>query len=213
MEMRLGGRICDLYPGGYVRSRRGSSSRSPTRQEGVVGVGRPHVSLGVGADAGAGMGADARALDVRDVCRQLIRELRGSPYGPPVELTQDSILVAEGLTPSDLLALDRRFLKGLALSKTGGTSHTVILARSFGIPCVIEIADFPITRWEGQEEIVDGELGLVAVELTAAARRYFEMEQWRLQARSARAHARVRVMRARPCACACDARAPMRVCV
>ncbi len=128
-----------------------------------------------------------RALDVRDVCRQLIRELRGSPYGPPVELTQDSILVAEGLTPSDLLALDRRFLKGLALSKTGGTSHTVILARSFGIPCVIEIADFSITRWEGQEAIVDGELGLLAVELTAAARRYFEMEQWRLQARAARA--------------------------
>jgi fructose-specific PTS system IIA-like component len=128
-----------------------------------------------------------RALDVRDVCRQLIRELDGSPPAPPVDLTQDSILAAEGLTPSDLLGLDRRFLKGLALAKTGGASHTVILARSFGIPCVIEISDFPIASWEGQEAIVDGELGLLAVGLTAAARRYYEMEQWRLQARQARA--------------------------
>lgn len=127
-----------------------------------------------------------RALDVRDVCRQLIRELDGSPPGLAVDLTQDSILAAEGLTPSDLLALDRRFLKGLALAKTGGASHTVILARSFGIPCVIDISDFPIARWEGQEAIVDGELGLLAVGLTAAARRYYEMEQWRLQARQAR---------------------------
>jgi fructose-specific PTS system IIA-like component len=128
-----------------------------------------------------------RALDVRDVCRQLIRELDGSPPGPAVDLTQDSILAAEGLTPSDLLGLDHRFLKGLALAKTGGTSHTVILARSFGIPCVIEISDFPIARWEGHEAIVDGELGLLAVKLTAAARRYYEMEQWRLQARQTRA--------------------------
>ena len=63
-------------------------------------------------------------------------------------------------------------MKGLALAKTGGASHTVILARSFGIPCVIEISDFPIASWEGQEAIVDGELGLLAVGLTAAARRY-----------------------------------------
>jgi fructose-specific PTS system IIA-like component len=128
-----------------------------------------------------------RALDVRDVCRQLIRELKGSPPGPPVVLTRDSIVTAEGLTPSDLLGLDRRFLKGLALAKIGAASHTVILARSFGIPCVIDIADFPVARWEGQDAIVDGELGLLAVGLTADARRYYEMEQWRLNARHVRA--------------------------
>ncbi len=128
-----------------------------------------------------------RALDVQDVCGQLLRELAGSPPGPAVDLTQESILSAECLTPSDLLGLDRRFLKGLALARTGGASHTVILARSFGIPCVIDLAEFPIPRWEGQEAIVDGELGLAAVGLTPAARRYYEMEQWRLQARQARA--------------------------
>ncbi len=127
-----------------------------------------------------------RALDVKDVCFQLIRELDGSPPGPAVNLTQDTIVVAEGLTPSDLLALDRRFLKGLALAKTGSTSHTVILARSFGIPCVIEIADFPTAQWEGQDAIVDGELGLLAVGLTTAAKRYYEMERWRLEARQTR---------------------------
>jgi multiphosphoryl transfer protein len=128
-----------------------------------------------------------RALDVRDVCRQLIRELNGLPLKPPVELTRDSILAASGLTPSDLLALDRRFLKGLALANTGPTSHTVILAQSYGVPCVIDISDFPVARWEGHEAVVDGELGLLATGLTAAARRYYDMEQWRLSARQARA--------------------------
>ncbi len=129
-----------------------------------------------------------RALDVRDVCRQLIRQLRGASSAPVAELTQDSILIAEGLTPSDLLGLDRKFLKGLALSGVGATSHTVILAQSFGIPCVIDVANFSAANWEGKEAIVDGELGLVAVELTPAARRYYEMEQWRLAARKERAH-------------------------
>lgn len=128
-----------------------------------------------------------RALDVRDVCRQLARRLNGSPSAPPAVLKQDSVLIAEGLTPSDLLALDRRFLRGLALSKIGPTSHTVILAQSFGIPCVIDVAHFPSTSWDGREAIVDGEFGLLAVELTPAARRYYDMEQWRLKGRKARA--------------------------
>ncbi len=128
-----------------------------------------------------------RALDVRDVCRQLARQLNGSSSVPPAELTQDSILIAEGLTPSDLLALDRQFLKGLALSRIGPTSHTVILAQSFGIPCVIDVAHFPGAGWNEKEAIVDGELGLLAVELTPAARRYYDMERRRLKARKARA--------------------------
>ncbi len=81
--------------------------------------------------------------------------------------------------------LNRKFLKGLALSGIGPTSHTVILAQSFGIPCVIDISNFPGASWEGKEAIVDGELGLLAVDLTASARRYYEMEQWRLNARKA----------------------------
>ncbi|HEX3989489.1 MAG TPA: HPr family phosphocarrier protein, partial [Verrucomicrobiae bacterium] len=131
-----------------------------------------------------------RALDVRDICRQLVRQLRGASSAPVAELIQDSILIAEGLTPSDLLGLDRKFLKGLALSKVGATSHTVILAQSFGIPCVIDVANFSV-NWNGKEAIVDGELGLVAVDLTPAARRYYDMEQWRLAARKTRAQQRV----------------------
>ncbi len=45
--------------------------------------------------ASASVSLRERALDVRDVCRQLARPLSGPLSAPPAELTEDSILIAE----------------------------------------------------------------------------------------------------------------------
>ena len=72
-----------------------------------------------------------RALDIQDVCLQLLREIYGdAAKTAEVKLTADAVVVAESLTPGQFLALDRKFLKGLVLASAGGTSHMVILARS-----------------------------------------------------------------------------------
>jgi fructose-specific PTS system IIA-like component len=128
-----------------------------------------------------------RAADVRDVCRQLLQALgvpAAAPETPP--LAEDSIVLADNLTPAELLSLDRHYLKGLALGQTGPASHTAILARSFAIPCVTGIDLLEAARWEGQETVVDGELGLLARAVTGPARRYYDMEQRRLAGRLAR---------------------------
>ncbi|MBL3467783.1 hypothetical protein ELP57_34515, partial [Klebsiella pneumoniae] len=76
-----------------------------------------------------------RALDVRDVCFQLLQQIYGEQRFPaPGKLTQPAICMADELTPSQFLELDKNHLKGLLLKSGGTTSHTVILARSFNIP-------------------------------------------------------------------------------
>ncbi|MGC3960725.1 MAG: phosphoenolpyruvate--protein phosphotransferase [Verrucomicrobiota bacterium] len=128
-----------------------------------------------------------RALDVQDVCFQLLRQIHGkSAVIAEVQLTADSIIVAETLTPGQFLALNRNFLKGLVLGHAGSTSHTVILARSFGIPTLTGVTDLAFDCSPSDEAIVDAECGLLLTALTEATRRYYAMEDRRLAERQIR---------------------------
>jgi len=128
-----------------------------------------------------------RALDIRDVCRALLREVYGEALpSEEVVFTADSICVADTMTPGQLLGLNRRFVKGLVLAHGGTTSHTVILARSRGIPMVVGVAGLDAAVILGQTVVVDGDLGVVVTGLTDAAWRYYDMERSRLDRRRAR---------------------------
>jgi len=128
-----------------------------------------------------------RALDVQDVCFQLLRQIYGkSAIVAEVQLTENSIIVAETLTPGQFLALDRNLLKGLVLGHAGSTSHTVILARSFGIPTLVGVTDLTGSNLQSEEAIVDAECGLLLTALTEATRRYYAMEDRRLAERQMR---------------------------
>lgn len=128
-----------------------------------------------------------RALDLRDVCLQLLRQIYGkSVVAMDVPLVENSIVVAEMLTPGQFLGLDRRFLRGLVLGHAGTTSHTVILARSFGIPTLVGVTGLAGAQLNGLEAVVDAECGLLGTNLTEATRRYYAMEQRRLADRRAR---------------------------
>lgn len=128
-----------------------------------------------------------RALDLRDVCLQLLRQIYGkSVVAMEVSLVENSIVVAEMLTPGQFLGLDRRFLRGLVLGHAGTTSHTVILARSFGIPTLVGVTGLAGAQLNGLEAVVDAECGLLGTNLTESAQRYYAMEQKRLADRRAR---------------------------
>jgi fructose-specific PTS system IIA-like component len=128
-----------------------------------------------------------RALDLRDVCFQLLRQIYGkTAVVTEVRLTENSVVVAEMLTPGQFLSLDRRLLQGLVLGHAGTTSHTVILARSFGIPTLVGVADLAAAQLHGEEAIADAECGLLVTNLTPAARRYYALEQKRLADRRLR---------------------------
>lgn len=115
-----------------------------------------------------------RALDVRDVAGLILnRLLPGGVCARSPALTADSVVFAQVLTPSQFLALDRAHLKGLALGAVGPTSHTVILARTFGVPCVVGLPDPARLAKGGEESLVDADAGLVLSPLPDAARAFY----------------------------------------
>ncbi|HET7624428.1 MAG TPA: phosphoenolpyruvate--protein phosphotransferase, partial [Verrucomicrobiae bacterium] len=125
-----------------------------------------------------------RVLDIRDVCGQLLQRIYGADASSRnIALSEDSIVVADSLTPCEFLALDCRLLKGLVLAEAGTTSHTVILARSFGIPTLVGVEKISQSLGEKQEAVLDADLGVLVTKLTAAARRYYAMESERLNGR------------------------------
>jgi fructose-specific PTS system IIA-like component len=128
-----------------------------------------------------------RALDIEDIAFQLLERIHGSRLQcEQPGLSEPSVVVAESLTPRQFLALDKRQLQALVLEHTGGTSHAVILARSFGIPTLTGVADVRTHLAAGAQAIVDANLGLVIPELSAAVRRFYERERATLRRREER---------------------------
>lgn len=128
-----------------------------------------------------------RALDIQDVCGQILKQVYAGAIADDQKcLTADAVVVAEALTPSQFLGLDRRYLKGLVLGHAGTTSHTVILARSFGIPSLVGVADYTDLAEEGKPVVVDAALGAVVTSLTPEVCRYYDMEHRRMEGRKAR---------------------------
>ncbi|MBQ7761838.1 MAG: phosphoenolpyruvate--protein phosphotransferase [Clostridia bacterium] len=79
----------------------------------------------------------ARASDIKDISSQLIKALDKDSKRDGQENSTSYILVADDLTPSETVLLDKS--KILAIVTFGGTpsSHTAILARSMGIPALV----------------------------------------------------------------------------
>ena len=120
-----------------------------------------------------------RVLDVRDVCFQLLQHIYGeSRFPAPGKLTVPAICLADELTPSQFLELDKTLLQGLLLSGGGTTSHTVILARSFNIPTLVGVEMAALLPWVGQSLFIDGNAGLVVVNPDEAVERYYQQEAW-----------------------------------
>ncbi|EKO3840813.1 phosphoenolpyruvate--protein phosphotransferase [Vibrio harveyi] len=119
-----------------------------------------------------------RELDIRDVCYQLLQSIYGDErFGSQNKLTQPTVCLADDLTPSQFLELDKSLLKGLILSHGGNTSHTVILARSFAIPTIVGVEGSRLTDLLDEEVIVDGTLGIVVTEITESVERYYIQER------------------------------------
>ncbi|MBC2933420.1 phosphoenolpyruvate--protein phosphotransferase [Nocardioides sp. zg-1228] len=101
-----------------------------------------------------------RVADLRDIERRLVAHLVGEPAPGVPTPTEPSVLVAEDLAPSDTSGLDPDLVTALVTERGGATSHTAIIARQLGIPCVVGAAGV-LSVPEGAFVVVDGEAGTI----------------------------------------------------
>jgi phosphoenolpyruvate-protein phosphotransferase len=124
-----------------------------------------------------------RASDIEEICLQLLDEIRGGDPRTVAELREPSVVVAEMLAPQQFLALDRRWLKALVLEHSTTTSHTVILARSQGIPALVGVKNARLTLLPGREVVVDANRGFVIPQMSSPVQRFYERERKTLDQR------------------------------
>ncbi|WP_333889842.1 phosphoenolpyruvate--protein phosphotransferase [Mycolicibacterium gadium] len=109
-----------------------------------------------------------RVTDLRDIRDRVIAELKGLPEpGVPVPAAP-SILCADDLAPADTAGLDPALVVALATTLGGPTSHTAIIARQLGIPCVVAVEGLDAVE-AGTMVLVDGTAGTVIVTPDSAA--------------------------------------------
>jgi phosphotransferase system enzyme I (PtsI) len=111
----------------------------------------------------------AKSNDISDVLNRLIANLKKSAAARPAAGVQPGqvILVADDITPSEAATLmSNKQLLGLVLNKGGETSHTAILARTLGIPAILDTVNATGAIASGDTLALDSLSGEVIVQPT-----------------------------------------------
>ncbi|MDV2684848.1 phosphoenolpyruvate--protein phosphotransferase [Alkalihalophilus lindianensis] len=97
-----------------------------------------------------------RASDIRDVSKRVLGHLLGIEAQSLATISEETIVIAEDLTPSDTAQLNPVFIKGFATDIGGRTSHSAIMSRSLEIPAVVGAKEVTAKIETGMMIIVDG---------------------------------------------------------
>ncbi|WP_342508641.1 phosphoenolpyruvate--protein phosphotransferase [Sporosarcina sp. FSL K6-2383] len=108
-----------------------------------------------------------RAADIRDVTKRLLSHLLGVKIVNPSMISEEVVVIAEDLTPSDTAQLNRQFVKGFTTDIGGRTSHSAIMARSLEIPAVVGTQESTKLIQDGDLVIVDGLNGEIHINPSA----------------------------------------------
>ena len=109
----------------------------------------------------------ARTADFRDIGNRLLHILTGGGEETIPDLPEGSIVVTEEILPSLITQLERKGIRGLILERGGQTAHAIILARSLGIPALIQVQTATMRIQTGDQLIVDAVAGRVLVNPSA----------------------------------------------
>ncbi|MCJ7525752.1 MAG: phosphoenolpyruvate--protein phosphotransferase [Candidatus Aminicenantes bacterium] len=125
----------------------------------------------------------AKSNDISDVLTRLIANLKKSSPATSAPQPGQVILVADDISPSVAATMmSNKRLLGLVLNKGGETSHTVILARTLGIPAILDTVNATDSIFNGDTLALDSVNGEVIVQPTpeVAAEISLKIEKFRL---------------------------------
>ncbi len=100
-----------------------------------------------------------RAADLKDIRYRLMCALRGVRGNPFENISEEVILIAQDLTPSDTASLDLTKVLGFITQEGSVTSHVSILAKGLGIPALVGVEDIMGKVLSGDMVILDAGKG------------------------------------------------------
>ena len=102
-----------------------------------------------------------RAEDILSVGKHLVFNMQN--FEREITLNENTILIAEDLTPADTSSMDLSKVNGIILKEGGFTSHAVIVAKNLGIPCVIGVKSLLDDIVDGELMTIDGDTGNIVI--------------------------------------------------
>ncbi|MDO4617926.1 MAG: phosphoenolpyruvate-utilizing N-terminal domain-containing protein [Clostridia bacterium] len=103
-----------------------------------------------------------RRADIMDISERVIAVLKNESRSFPI-LTEPSVIIADDLSPSELLLPKKEFVSGIALLKGSEKSHTAIIASKMNIPMIINLDLSGDFIPNGEKIEIDGETGTIVV--------------------------------------------------
>lgn len=126
----------------------------------------------------------ARAADVKDISNRLVRNLMGQEDVDLADM-EPSIIVADDLSPSETVQMDKKKILAFVTVHGSSNSHTAILARMMNIPALIGVSVNLDEVRTGMKAVVDGLKGEVVFdpseEVCAEAEERIREEQEKLK--------------------------------
>ncbi len=131
-----------------------------------------------------------RAIDLRDVERRILRQLKG--VSGDWTVPAGAILICDDIEPSTLMAMPKQGVAGICTARGGATSHAAILAAARSIPMLVAAGDGVLALENGSLVLLDAHTGNVdpAPSADAIAEVVRRIENERSEAEVARTNAR-----------------------
>ena len=104
-----------------------------------------------------------RAADVKDVTNRVLRHILGIKIIDLSNLSDEVVLIAHDLTPSDTATMDKKKVLGFLTNIGGRTSHTAIMSRTLEIPAIVGLGDVTDKVKDSDMIVFDGDKGIVIV--------------------------------------------------
>lgn len=104
-----------------------------------------------------------RAADIKDVTNRVLRHILGIKIIDLSNLSDEVVLIAHDLTPSDTATMDKKKVLGFLTNIGGRTSHTAIMSRTLEIPATVGLSDVTDKVKDSDMIVFDGDKGIVIV--------------------------------------------------
>jgi len=132
----------------------------------------------------------ARKDDVQHVSARVLRILlkQERHVSGRSEAAEPAVVVADDITPADIILLSQQGVAGFITEYGGPLSHTAILARSLGIPAIVGVHGARRLLRDSEIVIVDGDQGHALADPDAKALDFFQKKREQQQAQRAALH-------------------------